>query len=376
MHAQNDLRDFFKCIRMPIEAFDLLHSHLEPSLRKNEEMASLRGGIISPKARLHATIRYLGGGKMHDICRCLNISWTEVYNIAHDVCEAIITCGILRIRFPQTEEECATASLEFRSISSNDAVKNCALVFDGYLEHIHQPSKKMVGNQRVYYSGHYCKFGLNIQAACDAISRFNFFGIAGPGNMNDKVALHQCPLGEFIENLPPGYCAIGDAAYEPTERVTPIFYGVNRSDPLCDNFNYFASQLRIRIEMAVGLMQMKWHFLQEPRQATRYLPTYTMAIAHLHNFVVNYRLDQGATTTEIWQEEQNDNRDSFVSVLPSQPEDSEGNPLLYDENGTAARHRFARGHSHLRHTIALSIQQRGLHRPEASCNQRREQDEE
>ena len=169
----------------------------------------------------------------------------------------------------------------FRSVSHDKAIDNSVAAIDGYLLHTEQPAKKIVGNQR-----HYKKFGINIQAACDHQSVFTYFALAGPSASNDKVAIEQCSLGKLIDSLPEGFCAIGDAAYDPTERLTPIFYGVSRETPLYDNFIFFASQLQIRIEMAFGLMQMKWRLLLRPQQVSRNTPSLVVAISRLHNFVV------------------------------------------------------------------------------------------
>ena len=180
------------------------------------------------------------------------------YTIIREVCMAMTQCPDIGMWFPSLEDECREAARHFKEISFGEAIGNCVSVFDGYLLHTDRPRKKIVGNQRQYYSGHYCKLGVNIQAACNHNSRYLYYALAGLGSMNDKTAIHHCALGRYIEYLPSGYAAIGDAAYEPTEHVSSIFYGVNWSDPLHDNFNYFAWQLHICIEMAFGLMQMKW----------------------------------------------------------------------------------------------------------------------
>ena len=178
--------------------------------------------------------------------------------------------------------------------------------------------------------------------------------------MNDKTAIHHCALGRYIECLPSGYAAIGDAAYEPTEHITPIFYRLNRSDPFHDNFNYFASQLRIQIEMTFRLMQMKWHYLLQPRQVTTHLPQYIMGIAFLHNFVVNYHLQNGDVDSDIFQDLQDDTTTTEGRMPPSQPEDGNDNPLMYDNNGQTYRLRIGRGVLLLCHRMALKIHELGL----------------
>ena len=373
----SDPKDFEKSIRMPLEAFEALHEILKESLNKNEEMGALRGGAIASEIRLYLTVRYLGGGAMHDIRRIFDIKRSTSYHIVRDVCRAILQCDKLGFSFPRTEEDCQKAALGFRSISFDEAIINCVAVVDGYLLHIEQPSKRMAGNQRQYYSGHYKKFGINVQAACDHNSQFIYFALAGPGSQNDKVAIDQCSLGPLIDTLPEGYCAIGDAAYYPTERLAPIYYGVNRDDPLHDNFNFFASQLRIRIEMAFGLMQMKWRFLQQARQPTKNLPMYVMAIARLHNFVVKYRLEQGSTLTEMMNEDHGqDGESGQTPVLPSQPVDDNGNPMLYDDMGNVVRRPLPKGHSMTRHSMAVRIQQKNLVRPLRNTIQRDAEDQE
>ena len=91
------------------------------------------------------------------------------YTIIREVCVAMTQCPALRMWFSSSEDECREAARCIEEISFGKAIGNCICVFNGYLLHMEQPRKKMVGNQRQYYSGHYCKFGVNIQAACDRI---------------------------------------------------------------------------------------------------------------------------------------------------------------------------------------------------------------
>ena len=48
---------------------------------------------------------------------------------------------------------------------------------------------------------------------------------------------------------------------------------------------------------------------------------------------------------------------------PVQPEDRNGNPLMYDNNGQTYRLRIGRGVSLLRHQMALRIRELALQRP-------------
>ena len=195
---QEDPRDFIKCLQMSIEAFEHLHSLLKVKLQKNKTMGDFQGRLIGSRLRLYLTIRYLGGGSIHDIHCNITISKPMSYTIIREVCVAMTQCRALRMQFPSLEDECREAARRFEEISFGGAIGSCVCVFDGYLLHTEQPRKKMVGNQRQYYSGHNCKFGVNIQAACDHHSRFLCYALAGPGSMNDKTAIHHCVLGTIV----------------------------------------------------------------------------------------------------------------------------------------------------------------------------------
>jgi DDE superfamily endonuclease len=103
---------------------------------------------------------------------------------------------------------------------------------------------------KAYFSGHYQRYGINIQACCDHLSRFTYIAAAGPGVMNDNQAINEVDLAELIANLPFGFCVIGDATYTATEHLVPMHYGTDKHNSRYDNFNFFASQLCIWIEMA------------------------------------------------------------------------------------------------------------------------------
>jgi DDE superfamily endonuclease len=123
--------------------------------------------------------------------------------------------------------------------------------------------------------------------------------VAGPGVLGDQAAVKQCGLSKLIEDLPGLLCVIGDCAYLPTEHMVPIFGGIQAKTTVNDDFNYYASQCRIRIEMAFGLMVQKWRILERPISVKLIkLHELVVCIAHLHNFCINerqLRLQTGTT---------------------------------------------------------------------------------
>lgn len=289
-------RDFKRHLRMSRKSFDLLLSYIQKDLEANEAMASLRGGVIIPEIRLYCTLRWLAGGSYSDIYLFMGISRPSFYRVTWQTIRAINKCEELKIRVPKTQEECAKAADGFKSISFQGCIDNCVYVVDGYHLQMTTPSKKEAKNVRSYFSGHYQTYGVNIQAACDHLCRFVFLAVAAPGVTGDRDAVVECNLFELIESLPGLFTAIGDCAYKPTEHMAPIYHGRDRTRPKYDAFNFYASQLRIRIEMAFGLMVKKWGILSRPisikLKNVKYLIT---AIAQLHNFCINERVKEGET---------------------------------------------------------------------------------
>jgi len=107
--------------------------------------------------------------------------------------------------------------------------------------------------------------------------------------MDDQTAFEATGASGQVANLPIGYYIIGDAAYVASDRFLTIFHGAHRADINNDNWNYFASQLRIRIEMAFRLMVTRWRILRAPLQMSLPHATATLnAISRLHNYTIDW----------------------------------------------------------------------------------------
>jgi DDE superfamily endonuclease len=225
---------------MSPKSFDKLLTYAQPSLLINERMAWLRGGPILPELHLYCTLQWLAGGSYSDIYMYAGISKSSFYRVCWHMIFAIYDCPELQLHFPQTPEECRDAASGFTSISQGEAIVNCVRAIDGYLLHIEAPPKSMVGNVHSYFSGHYQRYGVNIQACCDHLSWFTYISVAGPGVMNDNQAINEVDIAELISNLPFSFCVIGDAVYSPTESLVPMFYGPDKQRARFDNFNFYA----------------------------------------------------------------------------------------------------------------------------------------
>jgi hypothetical protein len=132
-------------------------------------------------------------------------------------------------------------------------------------------------------------FGLNCQAISDVCGRILDMSIVYGGASSDCLAFegsdiyHQLEHGLLHDNL----VLFGDNAYLNLKfMVTPF---PNVSSGRKDYFNFFHSQLRIRVECAFGMLVGRWGILRSAIPQNISL-TRTIALVHalakLHNFCI------------------------------------------------------------------------------------------
>jgi DDE superfamily endonuclease len=355
---------FDRRLRMSKESFDKLLGYIRDSLVVNETKAKVRGGSIVPELCLYCTIRWLAGGSYLDITDICGISKSSFYHVVWKTITAVCKADELQLKFPKTNEDIGQAKRGFASKSTDAIIDNCVGVVDGYLLRIIVPPKTEVGNVKSFFSGHYQCYGMNVQAVADHQCRFTFLAVSGPGVMCDREAIGETSLKELIEGLPFGVCVIGDAAYCPTEHMVPVYAGLAKLNSKYDNFNYYASQLRIRVEMAFGIMNMKWGILGHPISCkVSNIWWLVQGIGCLHNYCINERLLKegeydAATDPDI------------PAYIPTVPHDSNGDPIELTDlmQGTSD------GHSYLREFMAERVAKKGLERPthnKGNSNKRR-----
>ena len=136
---------------------------LKPLLEKEIAKGRGRGGLLSPILQTFYFIRYVVGARYLDIHLITGAAKFTVYGIVPEVCDTINGSTNPRLankNFPQTEYECKLKADEFKAKSFMGLIVGCVSVIDGYLLKIIAPCN--VGNQKAYFSGHYCCHGLNI----------------------------------------------------------------------------------------------------------------------------------------------------------------------------------------------------------------------
>jgi hypothetical protein len=244
---------------------------------------------ISCEIMLHCAIGFLAGGFYHGIRATVHISKASFFRLVWHTIDAINCCEFLDVTL-STLHDLSSLRATFRNISYCGVMDGCVGALDGYLTRITAPSNTECGNVGAYFSGHYCTYGVNVQAMCDADCRFCFFCPAAPGKTNDCVAIKKTCLPAWLESIPPGFCITSDCAYSITEHSIAPFSGPQQFLEKCDNFNFFLSQLHIWIEMAFRLMVTKWRILHTPINVKLLNQKKLLnAIEQLHNYCIDNR---------------------------------------------------------------------------------------
>ena len=141
------------------------------------------------------------------------------------------------------------------------------------------------------------------------------------GCTSDTLAFELSDMKRRLDTpgfLAPGLYIFGDNAYINSHYLATPFPNVNSSEhETKDAYNYFHSNVRIKVECAFGLLTQRWGILRKP-MPRKYTVAKTVAtiscLCRLHNFLINKRI----------QDQRQDNTDNNNNiVLPSiTPEDN------------------------------------------------------
>jgi hypothetical protein len=288
---------FMRCYKMSYRAFEELVEKLAPALQVNELQSKRRTGTkpITPVNQVHMCVRWFGGGSYHDIRKSSGVSKTAFYASVHRVIAALISHPDLKIQFPSDEQALRESAREFTRLSSGGMLTGCVGALDGWLCPIKVPRKKEVGRVTSFFSGHYHRYGVNVQACCDHLSRFTFVSCSSAGGCGDSLAFTRTSLAEKVATLPVGIYLTGDNAYVNSNQLLTPFPKPKITTQYQDSYNYHLSQLRIRIEMAFGLLVKKMRIFRAPLEVKfANVSKVIMAGCVLHNWCINARLRDGA----------------------------------------------------------------------------------
>lgn len=185
---------FQRRYHMSEASFNILVDLLRPTIAIDERQ-SMRstGGVppITPEMTCGMGLRYLGGDSILSMEDSFHISTSSIDRHVNRFLEAVDRT--LEIKIPQTPEEFKQAADDWNALSgSSDVYYEVVGAIDGWLCFTNKPNKDEVDNEADYFSGHYHRFGINIQAVCDANLRFIYYGVAAPGRTHDVRGFNRC----------------------------------------------------------------------------------------------------------------------------------------------------------------------------------------
>jgi hypothetical protein len=137
--------------------------------------------------------------------------------------------------------------------------------------------------------------------------------------------------------------------------LTP-FTGGHRNDPTKDAYNFFLSQMRIRIEMSFGLLTNKWRILQTPMQTSlQFSSEIVMACGRLHNYCIDEDGEHEGNTKTI-----------LAGIEPNRRA-----PFGWGYTPTIRKYRSIPGTSIMRDMLLRKVTQQGMRRPPGNLVRRR-----
>lgn len=259
---------FERYYRMSLSSFhtllDVVSPHIHLDIYQSKRRTSGQEPI-SAAVMLQCCLRWLAGGTSLDLLLIARVSRANFYRIVHKVMDAINTVSELAPKFPSTNPELKVAAQGFASRSSSGILQGCIGAINGWLCPIRVPRKRECGRVISFFSGLYQRYGLNVQACADHNSKITAFSVSCPGGMNDARAYRRWGLSEAVLKFPSSYYVVADNAYTQSVSVMTPFNRVQaEGDIEKDSYNYFLSQLRIRVEVAFGLLVNQWRILKTP----------------------------------------------------------------------------------------------------------------
>lgn len=392
---------FRRAYRMKYSTFKCLAEELGPYIiRASGQKDGVRpgsppNGHISSDVRLACAIRWFAGASAYDLMTTFGIGHTDTINSCWYVVEAVNGHPSFNIEYPEDHEKQKAIARGFQEASAA-GFNSCAGAIDGVLIWIHKPSRKDCLDAGCDEGKFHCarkhKFGLNCQAVCDVRGRILDISVLYPGSTSDCLAFEGMSLFQKLEHgiLAPGLCLFGDNAYINTPFMATPYPAVSGGTQ--DYYNFYHSQLRIRIECTFGMLTHRWSILRSaiPMKVTvRKTVALVLALAKLHNYCIDVGddcADVRNTAIDEWTAEAN----GAVPLVPVQTENASRNVVpeqlvggghhFDDVGGSAGRHNLQRRYNYVsqvdgvplpRERLHQHIELIGLTRPTPQPNRRR-----
>ena len=290
---------FRRAFRMSFLTFKIFYHRLKGDLRKvmeDTDRTNCPNGRIPLTSRIGMAIRYLAGGCPYDISIVFGVSHSDVHKSVGFFIDAVNASENFKIKFPTDHSKQREIAQRFKELSEAE-FDCCAGAVDGMLVWTHAPTLEDTIELGVGASKFYCprkgKFGLNLQAICDDQYRFLDLSILYGGSSSDIVAFEASSIRSILEQpgfLAEGLCLFGDNAYVNRPCMATPFPNVSGFTKQKDAYNFYHSQVRIRIECAFGILCQRFGFLRQ-KAPKNYSVKKTIAtvncLCKVHNFLID-----------------------------------------------------------------------------------------
>ena len=253
--------------------FNEVLAKITPYLPSNEMRASYtvkgkRGSLISPRVRLLATLRWLSGGMMWDICLVFKIGFGSFFGESGVIWPTIAALdNEYFIGLPLDDPAALARTAQgFANMTpaSAEVFTGVVSAIDGLAIQTRKPGRKEVfditnwRNRKGF-------FGFVVLAGCDHRGAFNMWSTTASGSANDIECWHFCENKRLLQErrLPAQYYFIGDEAFVCEDQfLTP--WGGQRIGHRKDAFNYHLSARRQTIERAFGMLTKRFGIFNRP----------------------------------------------------------------------------------------------------------------
>ncbi|KAM4030026.1 uncharacterized protein ACNLHF_022055 [Anomaloglossus baeobatrachus] len=282
---------FENYLRMSIESFDILLSHIQDDIRR-QDMSFRRS--ISPEQRLVVTLRYLSTGESFTSLHYqFRLGVSTVCELVRETCE-VISEKLQPLVLPQpTSAQWLEIADKFYEVAN---FPNCLGALDGKHIRIQKP-----GHSGSLYYNYKKIFSIVLMAIADARYRFVAVDIGAYGRTNDSRVFKESNMGKCLYssglNIPPSrplpgtegpslpLVLVGDEAFQlGTNLMKP--YSSRNLNTSRRIFNYRLSRARRYVECTFGLMTAKWRVLLTAMQLKpENVDSVVKACVTLHNFV-------------------------------------------------------------------------------------------
>lgn len=273
-----------------VQEHELIELSTEYDLYRQQQF-EVRPNPIKAQQRVEVFLNYLAfGGYYSQTSSTFGIARSTCHLITHEVADFLFNISPRHISLPEARE---LPALREPIMLANGEVRNAVLFIDGAIVKIQRPDH--AGN--AYFCGRNGKScdSLNVQYVVDknGVVRHVVSGI--PGSSHDKTAIEWSnEFMNFLDQLPPNYVVVGDAAYRALHpNVIVPFSGNNlAADQL--RYNADLSGLRQIVERTIGGIELKWrmHQLKDNRLPAKKTALFaskcTIAAAVLHNRYSNF----------------------------------------------------------------------------------------